>query len=428
MLIDVPNNSLFFVWDFLDDEYQATKDVLNEYFFSKCDDSYFALKDKISSLYSESVTFDDERGILTVNFAGLQTYETADLTGVAYNKESNGVDFANGVFTVYSQINGVPVKKVIFKGSYYQTDRSGRTKTTKFSNLSIRFDKWWNTDIEIVFDSFSYIAPKGKIALDISETSSANVKISVINQAYIEGGAGVSGGKNGAIGINASGKKVTIAGEKNTKLEVLGGNGISATTAGGNGGAGGIAVIANQLIINTSGNVTARGGNGGAGKDGANGANGAGNDAPGEDGKNGGNGGTGASAIKCSSIIVKKSATVNLTAGVGGAGGAGGRGGDGRKDNWPFSAHNGKGGNGGNGGNGGACANALDCTNVNAETTITYKAGEVGAGGVGGNGGNGGRGSGGGSAGGSAGIGGLSGDGKVRATSGIAGSSNTTDY
>ena len=218
-------------------------------------------------------------------------------------------------------------------------------------------------------------------------------------------------------------EQLTFTGSGN--MTIIGGNGANATTAGGTGGNGGIAIQVETLTIDMTGNLTAIGGSGGNGATGNNGADGSGNDAPGSNGETGGNGGVGASAIVCETLNVINANTINITAGNGGNGGAGGRGGDGSDDNCAYmgTARNGHGGNGGPGGNGGACNNALVATNVSDSSLIVYNQGIVGGGGRGGDGGDGGDANNGmwemhGSAGGSGGAGGWSGDGKVQASSG----------
>ncbi len=429
VIIDVPDNSLFCVWDFLDDSYADAKDVLNQYFYATCDESYYALKDKISSLYSDSILFDEERGILTVNFAGLQSYgEDVDLNGkISYPAENylnTGVKFENNVLTVYASVNRNEVKKVIFKGSYCQRDRANQLITSKFKNLSIVFDKWWNRPIVIEFDSFGFIAPNGKVGLDLHELETTDITINVVGGVYIGGGNGASSGASGLAGILATGRNLTITGDG--ELEVVGGNGVDATTAGGNGSDGATAIIAETATVDMTGELSATGGNGGNGATGSRGADGSGNNCPGYAGASGGNGGSGKAAIYCCSIVVEELSIVTLKAGNGGNGGNGGHGGNGTRDSAPWSNGNNKGGNGGNGGNGGSSSKALVADNTTFKTEIVQQEGILGLGGVGGNGGNGGPGNtsfigGAGGAGGAGGIGGLNGDGVTRAANGSAG-------
>jgi len=429
VLIDVPNESLVLVWDFLGSEYEETKNILNEYFYSQCDEQYYALKDKISSLYSESVTFDEERGILTVNFAGLQTYTSASLAGVSYEQNANGIDFVDGVLTVYPMINGVPVEKVIFKGGYYQKDRSGQLKINHFENMSIVFNQHWDTDIFVEFDSFAYEAKTGHVALDFSAVQSENITLNIINKAYIKGGNGSMAGASGQVAVLANNKNMTINGDE---FIIVGGHGISATVTGGAGGNGGMAMSVGTLTVDMVGALSITGGNGGNGQIGYFGVN------AGENGGNGGNGGSGGAAIQVNQLNVNAGEVIIK----GGNGGNGARGGDGQIGSTGKTVVNiltggkdgnknygGKGGNGGNGGNGGAAGLAIigilnDVNNCAKVLNGVY--------GDGGNGGNGGKGGKGGNyynslgtvwrcGGGSGGNGGRGGDGRVYGVGGAAG-------
>ncbi len=430
VLIDVPDNSLFFVWDFLGEEYQETKDALSEYFYSQCDASYYALKDKLSSLYSESVTFDEERGILTVNFAGLHAYEKASLEGVSYTKENNGVDFDGKTMVLYSAINDVPVQKIVFKGNYYKADRYGQLRTNYFENLTIKFDQWWSQDILLELDSFAYEASAGVSALDFSAVSSNNITINVIGRSYVKGGDGAKAGAKGCLGISADGKSLTITGIGT--LSVIGGSGISATATGGAGGTGGTAVSVKNLTVNMEGDLTFTGGNGGHGKTGAKGANGSVSNSyteidkwygflgahiatiyrynqatEGGTGGTGGNGGSGGLPINCEAVVVdaNNEGRVEFNYGNGGNGGNGGAGGDGgnghdyygynSSGSFIFAYEPGKGGNSGNGGRGGNAGRSIageilkfEGVTVNSGTDgAVGKGGAPGAVGVGGAGG-----------------------------------------
>ena len=50
VLIDVPDESLFFVWDFLGDEYTNAKNILNDYFYAVCDENYYSVIGKIGNI------------------------------------------------------------------------------------------------------------------------------------------------------------------------------------------------------------------------------------------------------------------------------------------------------------------------------------------------------------------------------------------
>lgn len=427
VLIDVPDNSLYFVWEFLGDEYQETKDILYDYFYATCDMNNQKLREKMGDFYSHFVTFDEETGTLDIDFSDMQTMEKADISSLIYKaeKDNSGIDFNDeeGTLKVYSMVKGQEVKKVVFRGNYQRKNSFGAKPTTKFSNLNIQFDEYWDKDIVVEFDSFAFEAPKGKNALDFSEVESKNITINVVNAASMRGGDGASYGEDGWIGINAPEKNITITGDN---LKVIGGNGVNGISASGNGSDGGIAIIAENIIIDKTGALVVNGGNGGNGATGYVGSDGSGNNAPGSNGGNGGNGGNGASTVKCVSITISETSFVTLIAGNGGNGGAGGRGGNGTRDSAPWSNGNNKGGNGGNGGNGGFCSKVLIANSTAINTEIVLQEGTIGLGGVGGDGGNGGPGNtsfiaGSGGAGGFGGIGGLNGDGVTRASDGNVG-------
>ena len=401
VIIDVPDNSLFCVWDFLDDSYAEAKDVLNQYFYATCDESYYALKDKISSLYSDSILFDEERGILTVNFAGLQGYGAdVDLNGkISYPAENylnTGVKFENNVLTVYASVNGNEVKKVVFKGSYCQRDLANQLITSKFENLSIVFDKWWNRPIVMEFDSFGFTAPNGKVGLDLSDLETADITINVVGGAYIEGGDGTSSGEAGFAGILATGRNLTITGDG--ELTVVGGNGVDGAAGaanaqvGGNGGNGGDGIVVANLTVTSTGVHTIKAGTGGNG--GTGGVQTAvpakqgmvtwSSDRPatGFTGYTGGNGGNGGNSGRClivTNLTIKDSATVCLNesnSGAGGTGSKGGRGGAGGDTDWwgPGEVPGGDGGTGGTGGNGGNAGMILNARLVSGNETVDSNA------------------------------------------------------
>ena len=187
VLIDVPDGSLFFVWDYLGDEYAEAKEILDSYFYAICDEQYYALKSKVSSIYSDSVTYDDIDGTLTINVAGLQSYEKADIS--SFNYSVNGVNMVdeNGVLTIYSKYNGKPVNRVVLIGGYKTEDLNGRIISTKFNNFSIKFDEFWTNDIVLELVNFACVSADGYGALDFSEVASKNVNIIVTNAAYLSG-------------------------------------------------------------------------------------------------------------------------------------------------------------------------------------------------------------------------------------------------
>lgn len=394
VIIDVPDGSLFFVWDFLGDDYAEAKAILHKYFYTCCDEQYYSIKDKISDMYKDSLTFDEETGTVTVNFSGLQNYTSAKLEGIKYERDGNTwFDSNTGVFTVYSMYNGMDVKKVVFEGAYGTKDGSGQTIEEYFNSFCIKFDKWWSNDIVIEFKHFAYKAGSGQTALDFSNVSSANITIIADDNLYINGGDG----KNsvGGTAINAAGKNLTINGDG--IVNIRGGNGSGGSSWGVSGKNGGDGIKANDLLIDISGTLTVTSGNGGNGYIGVNGTSGKTistytlvrkvygifnahiqtvyvYDAAttGTDGGNGGNGGNAGAPI-VANITVTETGKLIIKYGNGGSGGDGGRGGNGGNGHDYYGYADGisfihaydpgKGGDGGDGGDGG---------NAGRSVTITY--------------------------------------------------------
>ncbi|MGN0824565.1 MAG: InlB B-repeat-containing protein [Candidatus Coproplasma sp.] len=208
-------------------------------------------------------------------------------------------------------------------------------------------------------------------------------------------------GYSGADGINVY--KLLINGS--APLTVIGGEGATANTAGGNGSDGGAGIRAQFLDIQINSELTVKGGNGGNGADGLSGINYTTTAADGKDGADGGKGnsggigGNGSHAIIAYSIEISGNSTkANFVGGNGGNGGFGGDGGQGQRGGYVGPAFvygntrkSGIGGEGGTGGNGGKGGNA-----VYVESSFVLSSGNCsltgGTGGTGGNGGNGGKG------------------------------------
>ena len=409
VLIDVPNNSLFFVWDFLGEEYAEAKNILNKYFYTCCDENYYALKDKVSSMYLDSLTYDEVDGTLTVNLSGLQNFNGADLRTLKYEVDDKTYIFNSetGVFTVFSKYYGKDVNKVVFVGSYNTEDDFDRLITNKFNNFCIEFDAGWSRDIVVEFKNFAYEAPAGMNGLDFSKTSSKNITIIVNGESYIKGGDGYLNYLNGNYGIFAPGKNITIEGYAD--LTVNGGNGTNIPyTYVENAGDGGVGILVNQLNISYfNGVLTINGGKGGDGlplgnlvSTGSTGSNDVaalgtgGNGGTGGTGIHGGNGGNGADSMDGKLVI--ECGTAILNGGVGGngadgsKGGTGGTGGLGAQKGGNGGT-GGTGGNGGDAGHGGKNASLIYESNTGATVIINAGAdGKVGIGGPGGDGGEGG--------------------------------------
>ena len=360
VLIDVDDGSLVFVWELLGDEYAGAKNLLYNYFYSSCNEQYYDLKDKISSLYKDSYIFDETEGTLVIDFSNLQPLkDTASLDNIIYSMEGGTVVFDGKVFNVFSAYNFKEVKKVIFKGNYMIHNESNTPYEGKFAPFTIKFDSNWTQDIVIEFENFAYVAPDGYVGLDFSEVSSENITIILKGSNYIKGGDGESLGKNGYAGISAPNSNIKFQG--NGKIDVIGGNGKTGKvgspdnvedTAGGAGGKGGVGAVGIEVKVLTvfGTSLTAKGGDGGTGGRGGHGNNW--NYGPPNiprDGGKGGKGGSGAVSISANIIYLENASLIAK----GGNGGDGGRGGNCGK----------KGTNGdvGKGGSGGEGSMAISC-------------------------------------------------------------------
>ena len=374
-LIDVSDGGLYCIWDLLASEYPTAKARLDSYLYDTCKANGKAIENKIkTTYYTDFIDFDKETGVLTVNFEGLQRMDSSvDVsTLISYGYYDNDT----GVFTVTPQypvrINGeevgVDVQKVVFKGKYKESNTAGELFEHGFQGISIRFSSAWTRDIVVEFDSFAYEAKSGQVALDFSEVQSENITINVVGSSSIKGGDGVSAGSNGALGLNASEKTLSITGAGT--FEIYGGNGVNATTAGGNGGNGGTAILANEITIGVT--LTATGGSGGAG------GNGGINHAIA-----GGRGGDGGIAVECKTIETDKAINISFIGGTGNTGGTGGG------DEWWSDdgyADLPDGARGGDGGNGGAPLAPDAIIRISRQTTLILKYGDGGDGGDGGHG------------------------------------------
>ena len=384
----------------------------SNYVDKKTTEQYKSLYEQYSTAITLPIDMQTEDGknVLTIDLSEFQ--ENGNIGNVYYPT------LEDNVLTVYPIMFAKNIDVIVIKGAYDVYD-------ILIEDFSIKFSKEWKNDINILIENVGVYGAKGIGFIDITDLSAELA----VNLQYA--------GKNKIAGHDANATAVANSAIKVSKLNICsldadssliisGGNGYSATSAGGNGTNGVTAIVVEKLSVDLTkgGLLDIIGGSGGHGKDGARGSDGVDNDRPGSDGGNGGNGGNGASAIIASEISVLNASLLNATAGNGGNGGNGGRGGDGSDDNLSFfgSAHNGVGGNGGNGGNGGTCANAIECNNIYSEGVINCIEGIVGNGGCGGNGGNGGDATAGinvpGSDGGTGGIGGLYGDGITRAPNG----------
>lgn len=191
-------------------------------------------------------------------------------------------------------------------------------------------------------------------------------------------------------------------------MTITAGDGANATTAGGNGGDGGIAIIADYVeVFMPTGKLTVNGGTGGNGMKGADsteqGSKGsdrkvwggtAGNGGQGGTGGQGGYGGNGGDAMV--GTLKVKIGTCYFAGGKGGDGGNGGKGGKGGTGggNTAWGGETGDGGKGGTGGKGGDAGHGgynasltYSATSVATLTVTSGANGKVGTGGAGGDGG-----------------------------------------
>ena len=401
-IIDVPDGSLYYVWDFLPDEYSKAKSLLMNYFFTQCDENYKALNEKVNEMYNDFYYFDIETGTLTFDISALQhanVNTNTSLDGVLY--DDNGVvifDGSNHVVTIYPLYNGNQVRKVVFKGGYQTQTLQGQTITGKFESISIKFDDDWTEDVIVEFENFAYVAPDGHAALDFSKTSIKNVTIISTGSNYLRGGNGTStvdetkgqdpGEFNGLQGINGKNQKLTIIGSGDLKVE--GGDGVDGSTTtehryyNSNGARvtqilsqhdgydGGVGILCLSVTVNMEGCLDVVGGNGANAFNRSSGDN----DGDGKNGKNGYAGGFGGNAIETETFKLDSGSVIAT-------GGTGGKGGNASECNYAFGKEV-TGGTGGAGGNGGLGISSFKIIINSASSTNSLTA-------IGGNGGNSGK-------------------------------------
>lgn len=274
------------------------------------------------------------------------------------NQQSN----INTVYTVSSDL-----ERIFFIGDPNKT----------YTNFSIIVSAS-GEKVELNLIDFKYSAQSGKIGLDASNLS--NNSVLVINakgNSEIKDGNGTTGSDGVSYNLNASSNSARHGG------------------SGTNGGNGKQAIICNnvEINININGSLKLIGGNGAKGGNGGNGEGSAGSDeAQCGHGGNGGNGGSGGNAIEIKyKLVLNSSGNFSALGGNGADGGNAGSGGNnGDTGFFDRADHAGNGGNGGNAGSGGA--GIYIHSNVNIEViksnTIFATGGSGGTGGAGGNGGN----------------------------------------
>ena len=222
-IIDVGDESLYFVWEFLSDDFAEAKQILNDYFYTTCEANFEDISDKISGMYADYFHFDEKTGTLTFDLAGLQKpgTENTKLDNVLY--QDSNTDIFNGekhLVTVYSKFAGKDVKKIVFIGAYQTRENmNNRLINNCFESISIKFDESWTDDIVVEFVNFAFVAPDGKNAIDFSEASSKNITIIATGTNYARGGNGVAVNEEGFEGIHTtSTQKLTIKGKENIEI------------------------------------------------------------------------------------------------------------------------------------------------------------------------------------------------------------------
>lgn len=244
-LIDVPDNSLYCVWDLLGDEYATAKAILNAYFTQEANAQYAELESKLAARYTDVMTLTDS-GILTIDLSGLQTINTSNTSIDIREKISyDGFDTNTGVFEIsssypYKMVHGeegepIVVQRIILKGNYFNTDDYGNLILSEFSNLSFNFGSAWagrNIIIELDHISFRAGSASGGLstqaanespAFNFNNSSAAEVNILCNNYATVH-----AGWNN--VGIQASDINALYFGGSGT-VAVYGENGCQALLA-----------------------------------------------------------------------------------------------------------------------------------------------------------------------------------------------------
>ena len=354
VFIDVPDESLYCVWDLLGEEYNDVKKLLDDYMYSECDKLSDEVLAKINSLkYEDDLKFDKDAQTLFLN---LKYYQEHSDVGVDTFDRGN-FEMKNGVLNVTPYYNGTPIKKIVIDGAYGQRNLKGQVIDSVVKNYALKFDKDFDEDLEIELNNVAFSAPSNTACFDFSEVLNNNIKVNINynGKNYLEGG----GGTVAQSVFCAEGIDLGIIGSTGAELIVRGGNGADGASAGADGKNGATAIIAKNLTINTFGTLEVYGGAGGKGK------NNDQNNWQSNDKRYGGKGGKGGTAIVCAELKSNDNVNISIQGGAGGNGGyayktlnnagAGGNGGDGGvgvKDSVSISTANVtiKGGNGGNGG------------------------------------------------------------------------------
>ncbi len=432
--VDVPDGSLYCVWEYLDDSYQNAKNILNSYLREQCREKYDQTKEKFGAFFiPDDLEYDSETETRTVN---LDIYQESGAVG-AFNTP----DYINGILTSYPATDYQTIQTVKIKGGYGVNNVNGQEITNLINNISFKFDASWK-GVHVILENVGLSQDYDQPILDFSAIpSDYTVTIEIVGKNKLDGLMASTNQKQAPI----VGNNIVLVGSGD--LEVIGATGANGVDyTGANGVDGVAAMIVENLTVNITGSLSVTGGTGGTGGVGIEGSQGGtgytgnsatdnggwGNNASnggtggiGGTGGTGGTGGMGAPAVYASAVeMINGNATfISGNGGEGGKGGKGGRGGTGGtggEDDWGGIGTNkpgnggpgGKGGTGGTGGNGGDCTKAVITLDTKQEVVIlnlenvTMLNGSCGAAGLGGDGGD--PGSGG--AGGSGGSNGSNGD------------------
>ncbi len=402
-VIDVPNNSMFCVWDYLDDsEYSNAKQILNEYIKEQSEIQEALFENKFAQyVLKENYIYDDETKILTVDMSSCQE------SGMIEENHLNTFNYKDNVLTLYPGINGNDVEKIKIIGGYKTKNSNNEVITEVINNFAIKFDDDWDGEVELILENVGLIGNGSIPLIDASEVKdSCKIKLTIIGDNVLDNGSNSL--ENPAPNVKV--KDLEILGDGS--LAVHGANGVDGVENGENGQDGGVAIEADDLTVNMEGALTVAGGNGGNGADGV---------GDGINGAHGGNGNVAISVLKTLNIV---DGTIAISGGFGGNGGHGSartshpaKHGD---VSWvnsrgPTGTEGYVGGYGGHGGDSGSCLLVLNF-NVEEKSNLILIEANSGNGGNGGAGGSGGIGGenhwwAGGGYGGHGGAGGAGGDG-----------------
>lgn len=391
-VIDVPDGSLYCVWEFLDDSYSTAKRLLNNYFYSECEKQENSFVSKITEAKSaSSVFFDETKNMLVFNLSSMGSKKELE-DGLSYS----GFDKNEDKLIIPPGFSGKRIESVKLIGSFMNDDENGRPVEDVLP-LSIVFDSAWNNkgDITLILENLAIEAGDDNIALDFSEITTGIVTIKVVGNNKLS-----NSNPDSLFGI-ICGTDLKITGENDICTQIdksiyssascdinLSG---TLTVVGANGRRGkitqnevdGKAAIEckNTLYIRVGADSHIYGGNGV--QPGTRGQA-SGHTVTGKTGYNGGNGGA---ALQAPTIKILSNG-LHLHGGNGGQGGTGGTGSYGVAG-WDEGYNGGAGGTGGTGGNGGIPFEGTIIID-NSVSIINVYGGNGGKGGTGGAGGYGG--------------------------------------